>query len=95
MNPYAIIKRPMITEKTTRHREKANAYAFEVDPKANALEIKQAIEKIFKVKVMRVNTTTIPGKSRRFGRWLSKSQRWKKAVATLKAGDRIELYEGV
>ncbi len=95
MNDYTIIKRPLVTEKLTRQKEAHNAYAFEVDRRANKIQIKQAIEMIFKVKVMRVNTIKMPGKSRRFGPNVSSKRPWKKAIAVLKAGDRIEIYEGV
>lgn len=95
MNPYTIIKRPLITEKTSQGREAKNAYAFEVDRKANKIQIKQAIEQIFKVKVLDINTIMMPGKGRRFGTHLSPKRPWKKAVAKLKAGERIEVYEGV
>ncbi len=94
MNPYQIVKRPLITEKTNVSKEAGNCYAFEVDRRANKIQIKQAIEKIFNVKVLDVNTTTMPGKSRRFGAHLSPKRSWKKAVAKLKSGDRIEVYEG-
>jgi large subunit ribosomal protein L23 len=95
MNPYTIIKRPLITEKTSQRKEANNAYAFEVDRRANKIEIKQAIEHIFSVKVMDVNTTMMPGKTRRFGMNVKAKQSWKKATATLKQGERIEIYEGV
>ncbi|MEW6517468.1 MAG: 50S ribosomal protein L23 [candidate division FCPU426 bacterium] len=95
MNPYTIIRRPLLTEKTNRAKEAINAYAFEVDARANKLQIKEAIETIFKVTVLRVNTTTVPGKSRRFGAHVTPKRNWRKAIATLKAGDRIEVYEGV
>jgi large subunit ribosomal protein L23 len=95
MNPYVIIKRPLITEKTSQGKEAKNAYAFRVDRRANKIEIKQAIEQIFKVKVNQVNVATLPGKSRRFGMHIKSKQPWKKAVVTLKPGDRIEIYEGV
>ncbi|MCK5240910.1 50S ribosomal protein L23 [bacterium] len=95
MNSYTIIKRPVITEKTSQRKEANNAYAFEVDRRANKIEIKQAIEEIFKVKVIAVNTTMMPGKTRRFGAHVKAKQTWKKAVATLKQGERIEIYEGV
>jgi len=95
MNSYSIIKRPVLTEKLSRSKEVTNIYAFEVDTRANKIEIKQAIEEIFKVKVMKVNTVTMPGKSRRFGARVSDKRPWKKAIATLKKGDRIEIYEGV
>lgn len=95
MNSYTIIKRPVITEKLTRGKEEQNIFAFEVDARANKLEIKQAIEEIFKVKVMKVNTVTMPGKNRRFGARITEKRAWKKAIATLKKGDRIEVFEGV
>ncbi len=95
MNPYTIIRRPLLTEKTSRAKEAINAYAFEVDARANKLQIKEAIETIFKVTVLRVNTVTLPGKSRRFGAHQTEKRSWRKAIATLKAGDRIEVYEGV
>ncbi len=94
MNPYQILKRPLITEKTNQGKETGNCYAFEVDRRANKIQIKQAIEKVFNVKVLDVNTTTLPGKSRRFGAHVSAKRSWKKAVAKLKSGDRIEVYEG-
>lgn len=94
MNPYQIVKRPVVTEKLSRLAGEGGRYAFEVDVRANKLEIKQAIEHIFKVKVVKVNTIVMPGKQRRFGAHLSPAHPWKKAVATLKAGDRIEIYEG-
>lgn len=94
MNPYDIVKRPLITEKTNMSKEAGNCYSFEVDRRANKIQIRQAIEKIFGVKVVDINTTTMPGKSRRFGMHLSPKRSWKKAVAKLKEGDRIELYEG-
>jgi len=94
MNPYEIIKRPLLTEKITRGRENRNAYAFEVSKKMNKIQIKEAIENIFKVKVIEVNTITMPGKSRRFGVHRTPKRTWKKAIAVLKKGEHIELYEG-
>jgi large subunit ribosomal protein L23 len=95
MNAYTIIKRPILTEKLSQRKDQANCYAFEVDIRANKLEIKRAIEEAFKVKVARVNTLTMPGKTRRLGGRQSEKQPWKKAIATLKPGERIEVYEGV
>lgn len=94
-NAYEIIKRPLITEKLSARQAEQNAYAFEVDRRANKIEISQAIEQIFKVKVVKVNTVTMPGKNRRFGARVSAKRPWKKAIATLRKGDRIEIYEGV
>jgi large subunit ribosomal protein L23 len=95
MNANTIIKRPILTEKLSKGKDEVNRYAFEVDIRANKLEIKRAIEEAFKVKVMKVNTLTMPGKTRRLGGRQAEKQPWKKAIATLKAGDRIEVYEGV
>jgi len=92
-DPYSIIKRPLITEKgmTTAPMGK---YAFEVDVKANKIEIAQAVEKIFTVSVTKVNTLRVKGKSKRLGRFEGKTGDWKKAYVTLKAGQRIEIFEG-
>jgi large subunit ribosomal protein L23 len=91
-----VIIRPLITERGTLLKEKGK-YLFEVHPDATKGEIRDAVEKVFKkdkVKVTKVNTTTVPGKVRRFGRSLSKDFRWKKAVVTVKAGQKIEMFEG-
>ena len=68
---------------------------FEVDPKANKLEIKEAVEKLFNVKVLKVRTIKVKGKRRRLGRLEGKEKDWKKAIVTLRPGDRIEFFEGV
>jgi len=70
-------------------------YAFEIAREANKQQIKQAVEKAFKVKVLAVNVMTVPGKTRRVGRQQVLTQSWKKAIVTLKPGDKIELFEGV
>jgi large subunit ribosomal protein L23 len=70
-------------------------YAFEIAREANKPQIKQAVEKAFKVKVLAVNVMTVPGKTRRVGRRQVLTQSWKKAIVTLKPGDKIELFEGV
>ena len=92
---YIVIKRPLITEKGTLLKEEKNQYAFEVHPKANKIEIKQAIEKIFQVNVLKVRTENMPGKLKRVGRSIGRRPQWKKAIVTLKEGDRIEFFEGV
>jgi large subunit ribosomal protein L23 len=94
MESYRIIRRPVITEKSNAGKMTQNKVTFEVDPKANKSEIKKAIEGLFKVKVLKVNTVTLPGKKRRFGLNVTQEARWKKAVATLKQGDTIEFFEG-
>lgn len=91
-----VIVRPLITERSTMLREK-NKYSFEVNPAATKQEIKNAVESIFKkekVEVLKVNTSNLPAKIRRVGRSFSKPYRWKKAIVTLKPGQKIELFEG-
>ncbi len=94
-NLYAIIRRPIITEKGTLQKELANRVTFEVHPDANKTEIKKAIETIFKVRVLNVCTMNQRGKVKRVGRHRGKRRDWKKAIATLKAEDQIEFFEGV
>ena len=84
----------MITEKSTRQKEEGRQYVFEVDRDANKIEIQSAIERLFKVKVLQVRTSNILGKMKRLGRRYGKRADWKKAVVTLKEGDRIDFFEG-
>ncbi|MGV8079350.1 MAG: 50S ribosomal protein L23 [Syntrophales bacterium] len=95
MEHYEIVKKVILTEKTTVAKDEANKYVFEVDPRANKIEITQAVEKLFKVKVLEVNVMNIEGKRKRTGKILGRRKSWKKAVVTLAPGSRIELYEGV
>ena len=92
---YDIIIRPVVTEKTNIQKEAANQVTFEVDRKANRIEVRRAIERIFNVRVANVRTMQIRGKFKRRGRVLGKRRDWKKAVVTLRPGDRIEFFEGV
>ncbi len=92
---HQIIQRPLITEKSTKQKESANQIAFVVDPKAGKIEIRQAIEKLFKVKVLAVRTMNVVGKKKRVGRFMGRKSDWKKAIVTLREGDRIEFFEGV
>lgn len=97
INPYTVIVRPVITEKST-DLASANKYIFEVDIRANKPQIKQAIETAFEVTVVEVNTMVMKGKprgNRRFGRKVTYGSDWKKAIVTLAADDKIELFEGV
>jgi large subunit ribosomal protein L23 len=94
MEAQSIIRKPVVTEKANRALMASNKVTFEVDPRANKSEIKKAIESLFKVKVLKVNTVTLPGKVRRFGVSTTQQASRKKAVATLKAGDKIQLFEG-
>jgi large subunit ribosomal protein L23 len=91
---YQVIKRPLITEKATFLKEKDNKVAFVVDRAATKAEIKEAVERFLKVKVLKVNVATMQGKTRRVGRTVGKRPDWKKAVVTLRPGDRIEFFEG-
>jgi len=94
MHLYEVLRRPLITEKNTLLQAQGR-YAFEVAAKANKQQIKQAVEAAFKVGVTAVNTMTVPGKQRRVGRRQVLTSPWKKAIVTLKPGDKIELFEGV
>ncbi|MEW6267112.1 MAG: 50S ribosomal protein L23 [Thermodesulfobacteriota bacterium] len=93
--PHQVVFKPLITEKSTDAREKSNQVAFEVNPEANKIEIRQAVERAFKVKVLKVRTINLEGKRKRVGRTNGKRSDWKKAVVTLAPGDRIEFFEGV
>ena len=93
-SPYQVVLRPLLTEKGTRLKEAGNQYLFRVDRTANKIEIKQAIEQLFKVTVLDVRTLRVRGKTKRLGRFQGRRPDWKKAIATLKEGDVIELYEG-
>lgn len=95
MNPYEIIKGPLITEKGSIQKESNNQLTFEVDRKANRVEIRHAVEKVFNVRVEKVRTMQVRGKVKRVGRTLGKRRDWKKAVVTLARGENIEFFEGV
>jgi large subunit ribosomal protein L23 len=89
---YNIVVRPLITEKGTFQSEAFNAYAFVVNPEANKAQIKQAVEKLYGVKVESVRTSNRSGKPRRTGRWMSKTKHWKKAVVVLHEDHHIDLF---
>jgi len=94
MHLYEVLRRPLITEKSTALQAQ-NKYVFEIADKANKLMIRQAVEKAFKVTVTGVNVVTMRGKTRRMGRRTYHTEPWKKAIVTLKTGDKIEFFEGV
>jgi large subunit ribosomal protein L23 len=94
LHAYGILRRPLITEKA-QNITAANKYAFEVDRRANKMQIKEAVEVAFNVNVKAVNTMLMKGKVRRYGRTETKQPDWKKAIVTLAPGDKIELFEGV
>jgi large subunit ribosomal protein L23 len=89
-----VIKGPVITEKGTLVTETANQYVFRVHPRANKVDIRRAIESLFKVKVEQVRTARQLGKVRRVGRHLGRRPDWKKAYVTLAEGSRIDFFEG-
>jgi large subunit ribosomal protein L23 len=95
MIQYNIIKKPLITEKTNLQKEDFNQVTFEVDRRANRIEIQRAVERIFKVKVAKTRTMSVTGKIKRRGRISGKRKDWKKAVITLMPGERIDFFEGV
>ncbi|MBI2940932.1 MAG: 50S ribosomal protein L23 [Chloroflexi bacterium] len=91
MHIYEVLRRPIITEKNTALNG-LNKYTFEIDRRANKPLIRQAVEQIFKVDVTSVNVVTVPGKMRRVGRSRGMTSPWRKAIVTVKAGQRIELF---
>ena len=93
--PDQIIVAPLITEKTTLLKEKGPVLAFRVDRRANKVEIRQAVEKVFNVKVSSVKTQSREGKRKRMGKFEGRRASWKKAVVSLAPGHKIELVEGV
>ncbi|MBP1751774.1 MAG: rplW [Geobacteraceae bacterium] len=93
MNIYEVIKRPLVTEKTTLEKDNKNVIAFEVAREANKIEVKDAVEKIFNVVVEEVNTVNIAGKRKRTGKNTGKRSNWKKAYVTLKEGSKVDFFE--
>jgi large subunit ribosomal protein L23 len=93
-NPRDVLLRPYITEKTTAMMAE-NKYTFVVPLAANKIEIRQAVEQIFKVKVLDVNTIRVMGKTKRMGKNIGKRPDFKKAIVKLAPGERIEFFEGV
>jgi large subunit ribosomal protein L23 len=94
LHPYAVLLRPLITEKGTLLAE-SGKYAFEVASQANKLQIKEAVERAFDVHVTKVNVMNVPGKMRRVGKSQGMTSDWKKAIVTLAEGERIEFFQGV
>ena len=91
MDYYQIVKRPLSSEKSVGDRETSNSYHFEVDRKVNKIQVKEAIEKLFEVKVLAVRTLNKVGKTRKYRNKVFKTSGWKKAIVTLKEGERIDL----
>jgi len=94
MHPLEVLRRPVVTEKSTLLQGQ-HKYVFEVAKSANKAQIKEAVETAFSVGVRSVNVSKVHGKLRRVGRTITRTQDWKKAVVTLEAGQRIEFFEGV
>lgn len=93
MTPEQVIRRPIVlTEKANAMRENDNQVVFEVARAANKVQIKDAVQRLFKVRVTDVNTMILRGKDRRMGRGYAKTQNWKKAIVTLKEGDSIDFF---
>jgi len=90
---YDIIKKPLVTEKTATKKDAHNVVAFVVNRDANKIEIKQSVEKLFKVEVTSVKTINVAGKVKRVGKNLGKRSNWKKAYVTLKEGSNIDFFE--
>jgi len=95
MIQYDIIIRPVVTEKTSIQKEDFNQVSFEVDRRANRVEIRRAIEQIFNVRVADVKTMQVKGKVKQRGRIVGKRRDWKKAIVKLMPGERIDFFEGV
>ena len=95
MDIYQVIKEPHITEKATVQKEESNQISFKVHRRANKIEIRQAVETFFKIKVLDVRTMNVRGKSRRMGKSAGKKPDWKKAVVKLAPGESIEFFEGM
>ena len=93
MDLYSVIKRPLVTEKTTIARDEDNKYVFEVNRKATKIDIRNAVEKIFKVKVVGVRTINVTGKKKKLGRTVGKGKDWKKVIITLPPGSNVEIFE--
>jgi large subunit ribosomal protein L23 len=93
MHKLDVLRRPVVTEKTDVLAEQRHQYVFEVAREANKRQIHDAVEAVFKVRVTDVRTMIMPGKPRRWGRHVTRTPRWKKAVVTLAEGDHIDLFD--
>ncbi len=95
MHLYEVLKRPLTTEKMNRLKDEQRQYAFEVDTRANKVQIKEAVETAFKVQVLDVNVMLMSRKRRHYGRRVSYTKQWKKAIVSIPTNQRIDLFEGV
>lgn len=92
-DPHSVVERALTTEKSLNLRERGNCVAFRVAMDSDKIQIKRAIEELFKVKVVNVHTMIMQGKRKRLGRFEGRRPAWKKALVTLRKGDHIELFE--
>lgn len=95
MNVHQIIRRPVVTEKSTIARELSNVVTLAVDPRASKPQIRAAVEELFNVSVVDVRTIRMPRKTRRVGKFVGRKPEWKKAIVVLAEGQSIEFFEGV
>jgi large subunit ribosomal protein L23 len=95
LHKRSVLCKPLLTEKVAAAQDAHNQYAFEVDPKANKIEIKRAVQLKYEVSVLAVQTMNVRGKTKRLGRFEGRRPNWKKAIVTLKKGDTIELAQNV
>lgn len=95
MDVYKVIKEPLITEKGSLQKEMNNQISFKAHRRANKVEIRRAVETLFKVKVLGVKTMNMKGKKRRLGRTSGKKPDWKKVIVKLAPGENIEFFEGM
>lgn len=95
MNIYDVIKKPLVTEKGLKSQGACPSYSFEVDKRATKDDIRRSVERLFKVNVVKVNTSRVRGKVKRVGSSSGRKPNWKKAIVALKTGQKIEVFEGV
>ena len=93
MNIYDVIKKPLITEKTTVEKDERNVISFVVNRAANKIEIKAAVKQLFNAEVASLNTVNVAGKTKRTAKGIGKRSNWKKAYVTLKEGSNVDFFE--
>jgi large subunit ribosomal protein L23 len=94
-SPQDVIIKPLVTEQAVNRAQNDNKYSFIVNRQANKIEIKKAVEDLFKVKVLSVNTAVVKGKNKKVGKYTGHTATRKKAIVTLQQGDKIEIFEGL
>lgn len=95
MHVYEVLKRPVLTEKSNYQADALHRYTFEVDPRANKHQVRDAVQQIFSVTVVEVNMMKVHGKARRLGKFTGRTPDWKKAIVTVAPGESISFFEGV